>query len=510
MANNTPLDTDSTGWHVYDGSQTPPIAVGVNYSKVAAGSLASFFSWSPNIEPRTGVPLGAAFRTSKLTVSYAAGTWQLKLALHGNKHDLAHFTYGTQIEARLFKSTLPEGYNASPPLQLAAEITPIIGESNQFSIIDNGTGIATINFAMPKINFNNEYLFLQFAIKSRLSTVSLAAGPDNTFDVIIDYGINTFLTTTSYAPFDSGAFCGDSPNQSEMYIYYAPDGTAYPLDTGTDKIVLTDTGTGTPSIEYITSTGPYQDGESLRAVKLKPRIVQLVIFQTGQNRAEYWNLRGELLRQISPRKQTIDNDLETGVLRRINSLGTKRDLNCLIQEGPKFEPRDLNTWRENSFTETLRFMAFDPIYIDPTEKSYTFDKQGSQLTFPITFPIYFNTILQDVSLQYYGTWKCFPKFVITGPTNFIYIRNNTTDEDISIQYDLLAGETITLTLDYGSKSIVKNDGTNLIQYILEDSELGTFHLTEANLGLNELHVHLTGVNASSQIQMFYHDRYWGI
>jgi hypothetical protein len=462
--------------------------------------------------PNTLLPIGKwAWRTpAKLNLVFTRGIWTFNLRTNvgmSNSDTLTEATFS--VTARVFKGSAADGSDA-------VEITNQLMTSTPVTV--SGAG-ATVNAAFQdftvsnglhtqRTKFDNEYLFINFALKvGHFDIASTTTG--HGISIYPVRSQQSYLITPAVGADISEDICRPF-GQHEMYLYITPDGETYPLDVDGRRVVLNDEGTGTPPYEYITQRGPFQHGESLTAVYAKPRVLQLMIMQRYDNRDSYWNGRRNLLGVLSPRRQAIDGNVDLGVLRRILSTGEKRDLKCLITEGPKFEPRHEDSWQELSYTETLRFTAFDPIYYDPTVQSYIFDQQGSQLVFPIVFPIRFETILQDVTLNYNGTWLTYPTFTITGPMTYFHIVNETTGEQIDITYDLAAGETITIALAYGSKSVTKNDGTNLLPYVSGDSDLGTFHITEASLGVNQLHVHMVGVTSTSQIEMTWNDRYVGI
>ena len=76
------------------------------------------------------------------------------------------------------------------------------------------------------------------------------------------------------------------------------------------------------------------------------------------------------------------------------------------------------------------------------------------------------------------------------------------------------GETVTINLEYGNKTVVNNAGTNLIGTVTTDSDLATFHIApdpEAVNGINQLLV--TGDDAvigQTEIRIEWHTNYIGI
>ena len=286
----------------------------------------------------------------------------------------------------------------------------------------------------------------------------------------------------------------------EYDIFTAADGTQYILHGPGGRSVLSDTGTGMPEIEYITQRGPFQHGESVRDFFLRPRVVEYHIRQVGCSRDQYWSLRSALLDILRPNRGI------NATLTKVLGDGTRRALTVTVQQGPKFEPRRPDRWDEFSIDEIIRFVAYNPVYYDPTQNSVSFDALGG-LTFPITFPIVFAASGGDSTVDYEGTWEEYPVFVITGPLSAVSIINTTTGESIGLNYAIPAGRTVTIDLTYGVKSVTLDDGTNLIGYITNSSDLATFHLQP---GINQLSVLGTGFVAGSAIAMTYYDRFIGI
>lgn len=303
--------------------------------------------------------------------------------------------------------------------------------------------------------------------------------------------------------------------QPELDYFITQDGTTYLLGSSLQKNVLTDEGTGMPPIDYITQRGPFQHGETVHDYFLRPRVLQYRIHQRFCSRSDYWAGREALLDILRPNRGV------SGTLRKVLSTGSVRDLTVAIQQGPGFAPRKLNEWAEWSIDEVLRFIAFNPVYYEPTVRTQTWTAPvcGSfpytfpinlvcPFIFPITFPIMFLQFGGDpVIIDYQGSWEEYPTFTVAGPASVIRIINQTTGEDLVVTYGLLAGEVLTIDLTYSAKTITLQDGTNLLPYLSTDSDLGTFHLQP---GDNLLSVNILGAGAVTQTVMTYRNRYIGI
>lgn len=295
---------------------------------------------------------------------------------------------------------------------------------------------------------------------------------------------------------------------AERYLYIAPEGKVYDL-----KNVMSAEGEGLPPLDYVTQRGPFQHGETVHDYFLRPRTVQLIVRKDFRNRMAYWEGRSRLLDLLKPNRQTGQGMTNPGTLRKILPDGSKRDLDCYLTQGPDFNPRG-SGWDEWAFTESLRFVAYNPVWYNPTQKSLVLTSANSQLVFPITFPITFTGFAVSGTAAYKGTWIEYPTITITGPLNGVNIQNTSTNERIILTHNIAAGQTATLDLTYGMKTIELNDGTNLMPYVTSDSDLAAFHLgadPEVANGNNSILVSGGGDTPGvTMVAMLWKDRYIGI
>lgn len=300
----------------------------------------------------------------------------------------------------------------------------------------------------------------------------------------------------------------------EVTDYIGADGVLYPLHVpaAIGRWVISSSGWGAPPVDFVTQRGPYQHGETVVDFFLRPRVIQLLIRQQFCDRDGYWSGRAALLDGIRPNRQIPPTGTAPGTLRRQLSDGSYRSIDCYLQEGPRFEPRQLGQWDSFAFQEVLRFVAYNPVIYDPGGHTEVF-AIDEELVFPITFPIVFGSLNAVADITYPGTWLEYPTITITGPISSPGITNETTGETIALDYDVASGEVVTITLAYGTKTVVNGAGTNLIGSVTPESDLGTFHLApapEAPLGVNTIRVTGTGVSAFTAVTVSWFDRYFGV
>jgi hypothetical protein len=303
----------------------------------------------------------------------------------------------------------------------------------------------------------------------------------------------------------------------EYTEYVAPDGSIFSFDDN-DKLLVSEEGTGLPPIEYFTQQGPQQHGETLIDYRLKPRTIQMLLRQDACNRFDYWTNRLSLLNGIRPNKHTFTN-FGPGYLRKRFPDGSVKNINVIIEQGPTFSPRDITKWDEWAFTETLRFIAHDPVYYDPVKKAELWENLielavPAEWLLPFSLPLVFDPTMA-VNTRYItcvGTWFSYPTITITGPAVGFSIANLDTGEVITLDYTIGSGEIVTISLEYGNKTVTNDSGTNLIGTVYPTTDLATFHIAptpEVLNGINTLVVAATGVDGNTTVLLEYYTKYIG-
>ncbi len=319
----------------------------------------------------------------------------------------------------------------------------------------------------------------------------------------------------------------------EFDSYITPDGREYILHDEGIRWVMSIEGTGMPSINYITQQGPFQHGSTLLDYRLQPRVVQMVIRHNYIGRQQLYSGRQQLLDAIRPNRQ-VPGQLRTGVLRKYFSGKAALDLDVMVEQGPNFQPREFDKWDEWSLQEVIRFIAFNPIFYNSAIETHDFintdttpgeggsgdDPNLTQLVFPISFPIHFNRNIgapgggggegggaDPQVIDYIGTWFEYPTIILTGPLGSpIIIENTTTGEMLRLNYDIQPGETVTIALTYGIKTVISSTMGNVIGFLDPLSDLGSFHLEP---GTNNFVTSIVGQDSNSVVQFQYKNRYIG-
>jgi len=274
-------------------------------------------------------------------------------------------------------------------------------------------------------------------------------------------------------------------------------------------------GRGMPTSSMRTERGPFQHGDTILGYVLRPRTISFVLRRNECSREEYWNARAELMDILRPNRHGAQFDIMT--LRKILPNGSMRDIRVIVNNTPDFEESRKGTWDEFSYQEALRFIAHDPIFYDPVLNLFSYKPaaDGDSLAFPITFPIQFSVddSIEAFDLSYNGTWETFPNIIINGPINEPSIRNITTGDVISLDYNVPEDVDVSISLEYGNKTIVDSSGNNLIGLLTSDSDLASFSLAaipRATDGINSIGVGGYGITSATEIIFRYFTRYIGV
>ena len=298
-----------------------------------------------------------------------------------------------------------------------------------------------------------------------------------------------------------------------------PDGKTFDLDGLQSKWILSEEGLGLPQIDYITRSGPFQHGETVIDYRLKPRIIQISIGQKARTRFDYWDFRKELLDTIRPNRTSLATFSPFTLRKRLPN-GSLRDINVFIERGPIFQGRDLKHWSETTIEEVLRFVAPDPTFFDPTPIIELFSVTNiSHWVLPFAFGINDDLLFgfgaeTTVTTTNTGTWLSYPDICLTGPLSDVIITNVTTGEMLNFVGNIASGYAVTISLQYGNKTVTGSDGANLIGRMSDDSDIATFHIEVDPIavgGVNDITISTQiGVIGESNVEITYNPRYKGI
>lgn len=266
---------------------------------------------------------------------------------------------------------------------------------------------------------------------------------------------------------------------------------------------------GAPPTQWITARGYRQHGATFRDYLLEPRTITLELYQRGGcDRQAYWDSRAKLLDLLRPNR----GGPLTFTVRTPN--GAKRSLFVRPDPGLQLPPSppEQNDW---SVREAVDFVAFDPIWFDPTPVSETSaGVVANHLVFPATFPIQFGLFGLRFAFgqNYRGTWASWPTFVIEGPYNLATFINHVTGARFQLMLPIADGDTRTIDLTPGEQRIVDGAGTTRFGELAPDSNIVDFSLQPPGVAApaQQIDVILSGASPSSRVTLSYYERYYGI
>lgn len=302
---------------------------------------------------------------------------------------------------------------------------------------------------------------------------------------------------------------------TEELSYITSDGIKHILHDPPKRTVLENTGWGMPVYALGSTKGPYQHGSTPISTRLEDRVVTVTIRHHECSRSKYWGIRSTLIDKLRPNRSSM-NDPEPGILRWVywkDNQRIIRHLNVFINSGPVFPTPGQGQWDEFSVQEQLIFKALDPVIYDPTVKTVTVGSSTSVLQLPVTFPFVLGAYAYNFTVNYLGNFESYPTITLAGTINKFTIINNSTGKRISLDYDVSIGETVTINLGYGSKTITNNFDQGLLGYLTQNSDLGVFNLEGDPLvtgGVNSLTVYTDTGTTNGTITLTYYNRYIGI
>lgn len=280
------------------------------------------------------------------------------------------------------------------------------------------------------------------------------------------------------------------------------NGTEYSLDDGTYCYWVGDDGLGMAPMHRLSERGPLQHGDTDRGFRLDPRTIRLMLDIIDMTRAGWEGKRASLLDIFRPLDATpiiIKLDLSTG----------ERRISTYYVGSMSMPSSDRLGWNQ---TVVIDLLANDPSWYDPTAYAITFANVGGgdgwAVPWDIPWTLGASDLDESTSINYLGTWICYPQIRITGPVTDLVLTNDTTGEKLDFTgVTIAAGHYYDLNLSYGYKTVELDDGTNEIASLTSDSDLATWHLEP---GTNSISATGSSITAATKIEINYRVRYIGV
>lgn len=273
-------------------------------------------------------------------------------------------------------------------------------------------------------------------------------------------------------------------------------------------------GIGGAPVRRLTERSPLQDGDQDSGRRLDARLINLVLYFAAADRSQADANRDALLHWLKPRTGPL-------ALRCVRDDGAERRIDCYAVgtvDAP-VTPED-RMWAAQKLGVQLR--APNPIWYDPHPQTWGLlggTSTGSRgWAVPVAVPwlqIEQTYIGTTQALHYGGSWDEYPVITIFGPASDVTIRNLTTGDMLDFPaLALAAGESVTVDLRYGRKSVTDQAGANVIGLLSSDSDLATWHLAaepDAPGGENLIRFEVQAAAANTTgVQLAFYRRFFGL
>lgn len=290
------------------------------------------------------------------------------------------------------------------------------------------------------------------------------------------------------------------------------------------------TGTGIPVAQYATQKAPGQHGSSHLGYVLEDRTVQIGLAWRGRGSVDC--LYDTRVNYPYSYLHYLHNPL---ILRRALISGVVRELHNVWYVGGLERDSDKVLGRNTVETAAIQLHVRDPIWFDPTLYSYAVTTAamatGDELVFDtpggvvgptaifgtadyLTFgSSTINLTLNSGEITTAGDWYTFPTITVVGPASDIEIENQTAGYQITMDYDIPAGRTVTFDLRYGYKTVTDDLGVNLVGFVPATDDLADFCLWPAPLatdGENDFRLFAGNATGATSITIEWYDRYLAI
>lgn len=233
------------------------------------------------------------------------------------------------------------------------------------------------------------------------------------------------------------------------------NGVVYPL-AFPDRLQTMVDGLGMPPVQHWTTRSPYQDGRTHWGYALQPRVVNMVLYLRGCDRADMYSKRRANVAMMSPRNGPHKLRLITPDLLKYELHGGWVTSGYTLSSDDQPMPQ-----RQ---VGGVQFAFYDPVWKwvnSPLDAGETRDAEGrtcieddtfaitAELEFPFTGPYLMGTSTAENTLTPVndGSWATRPVITITGPVSDWVLTNTTNGNQLSWdQYQVANGETITIDI----------------------------------------------------------------
>jgi hypothetical protein len=265
---------------------------------------------------------------------------------------------------------------------------------------------------------------------------------------------------------------------------------------------------GIAPITRIVQRGPFQDGDTDVDYRINPRVINLPIVIPSTTYEEMMSNRENLIQMFKP-----GND--TATLRHTLNEDTffeiKRSIDVKIS-GASMD----SSQTDFNVRAVIQLRADDPTWYNSTQnvQQMTYTQYGTPTPYPKPYPVPYgaDSVDNTISVAYTGTVMSSPILQCIGPlTNLTLVDG--AGRLIQLTSSVPDGDIWTIDLRYGKKTVIDSAGISQFASLSIYSDLinwGLYPEPTFDAGLQYLSVSATGTTSSSQVNMFWYDRYVGI
>jgi hypothetical protein len=284
---------------------------------------------------------------------------------------------------------------------------------------------------------------------------------------------------------------------ADRYVWTSADGQTIELSDWAAGYIVTDATTGLWAPTYSMTADQYAgvDGTTVQNIRAEPAEPVLAMHVSASDPVEFRaKLRG-LVRAMRPKAGQ-------GVLTVTDSTGATRSLACYCMGGME----GVQISGHASFKAALKLYAPDPWWYG--DQRYLSVGLGVPTTFFPIFPLRLSpsTVQGAFTVDLSDTdAPSFPVWTITGPGTSLTLTNLTTGQTLQLAVTLTAGQAMVIDTRPGFRSILREDGTSLLQGVSGEPRL--WPLVES---VNDITAVLADATVDSRIEGSYQPRYAGI
>lgn len=281
----------------------------------------------------------------------------------------------------------------------------------------------------------------------------------------------------------------------QRLTFTAANGQQIKMDTRPFRL-LTLQGAGAIQADIQTQKAPYQDGTTYIEALLEPRSLLLEVAIMAENNERLYQHRRKLAQVFNPK-------LGPGLLRYEYDGGVK-EIEAVAELAPEF-PTGRDNRAPGFQRAILSLVCPSPFWMDNYTVSEEIVTWIGGMRFPWRLPSRFAMKgPKIINIINRGDVETPVRIEFRGPATNPRVTNRATGEYIQINRELLSGDVLVITTDFGNKRVEIN-GQNVFNWIDQDS---TFW--QLDIGDNVIEYTSDDPVESAAVTISYRNRYVGV